>query len=124
MYLTYDEYKDMGGKLEETAFLRNIHRVCGIIDNATFNRVKNMTIISQTVKFLCCDLVDFLSINSATEKTITSKSQTALSVSESENYAVKSKEEQAQDIDNMICDYLLSVTDDNGTPLLYRGCST
>ena len=26
-------------------------------------------------------------------------------------------------IQNMIYDYLLNVTDDNGTPLLYRGCS-
>ena len=34
IYLTYTEYKELGGTLEETAFIRNIDRACGIIDNA------------------------------------------------------------------------------------------
>ena len=56
------------------------------------------------------------------ERTITRKSQSAGGVSESESYTVKTKEDFAQDIDSLVCDYLLSVRDDKGTPLLYRGC--
>jgi hypothetical protein len=31
-------------------------------------------------------------------------------------------DDRAAEIDNMVCDYLLMQKDDNGTPLLYRGC--
>lgn len=72
------------------------------------------------VKALCRELVDYLDACSA--PVVTSRSQSSGGVSESESYATKSREEQAQDIDNMICDYLLPLTDNKGTPLLYRGC--
>jgi hypothetical protein len=42
-------------------------------------------------------------------------------VSESESFVIRSIEERAGEIDDMIRDYLLFVADDNGTPLLYRG---
>ena len=35
---------------------------------------------------------------------------------------IKSVDDMRNDIDNILFDYLGSVTDDNGTPLLYRGC--
>lgn len=122
-YLEYPEYKDMGGTLEPAAFNRHIHRACGIIDNATHKRIEKMSNVPEQVKSLCSELVNYLSMHNGTEINIASKSQSSGPVSESESYNVKSKEEQAQDINDMVCDYLLSVEDDNGTPLLYRGCS-
>ena len=119
-YLTYEEYSDMGGVLDLTAFNRNIDRACGIIDNATHNRIECMAEVPQRAKALCRDLVEYLVENNG-DKIVTSKSQSAGGVSESESYATKTVDDVYGDIQNMLYDYLLNVTDDNGTPLLYRG---
>ena len=121
-YLTYEEYSNMGGVLDITAFNRNIDRVCAIIDNATHKRIECMKTIPQSAKSLCRDLVEHISANSTSEKLVTSRSQSAGGVSESESYEIKSREDIQADIDNIIADYLTAETDDNGTPLLYRGC--
>ena len=121
-YLTYEEYSNMGGVLDLTAFNRNIDRACGIIDNATHNRIEGMTEVPQRAKALCRDLVEYLVENNG-DKIVTSKSQSAGGVSESESYATKTADDVYGDIQNMVYDYLLNVTDENGTPLLYRGCS-
>ena len=121
IYLTYDEYSTMGGICDLTAFNRNIDRACGIIDNATHNRIECMKKPPEKVKPLCRDLLEYLVQNNGV-KIVTSKSQSAGGVSESESYATKTADDVYGDIQNMIYDYLLNVTDDNGTPLLYRGC--
>ena len=122
-YLTYGEYAEMGGICDLTAFNRNIDRACGIIDNATHNRIEGMAEVPQRAKALCRDLVEYLARNDITETSVTSRSQSAGGVSESESYATQTADDMYGDIQNMIYDYLLNVTDDNGTPLLYRGCS-
>lgn len=120
-YLTYEEYTEIGGTLDLTAFNRNIDRACGIIDNATHNRIVCMEEVPQRAKALCRDLVEYLAKNDTTETAVTSRSQSAGGVSESESYATKTADDVYGDIQNMIYDYLLNVTDDNGIPLLYRG---
>ena len=120
-YLTYTEYKEIGGTLEETAFIRNIDRACGIIDNATHNRIECMAEVPQKAKALCRDLVEYL-VENNTVKIVASKSQSAGGVSESESYATKTADDIYGDIQSIIYDYLGNETDDNGTPLLYRGC--
>lgn len=122
IYLTYEEYSNIGGICDLTAFNRNIDRACGIIDNATYNRIECMVGVPQRVKPLCRDLVEYLAKNNTTEIAVTSRSQSAGGVSESESYATKTVDDVYGDIQNMVYDYLLNVTDDNGTPLLYRGC--
>ena len=122
-YIEYQEYLGIGGICDATAFNRNIDRACGIIDNATHNRIECMAEIPQRAKALCRDLVEYLARNNTTEIAVTSRSQSAGGVSESESYVVKTADDAYGDIQNMIYDYLLNVTDDNGTPLLYRGCS-
>ena len=119
-YLTYTEYKEIGGTLEETAFIRNIDRACGIIDNATHNRIECMAEVPQRAKALCRDLVEYLVENNGV-KIVTSKSQSAGGVSESENYATKTSDDVYGDIQNIIYDYLGNEKDDKGTLLLYRG---
>lgn len=123
-YLTYEEYAQIGG-ICESAFLRNIDRACGVIDNATHKRIEGMKSIPSQAKALCRDLVEYFAQNSATDTpTVSSRSQSAGSVSESESYAVKNADDITNEIENIVFDYLGSVTDDNGTPLLYRGCRT
>ena len=121
-YLTYEEYIGLGGICDLTAFNRNIDRACSVIDNATHNRIEYMADIPQKVKVLCRDLVEYFARNNTTEIAVTSRSQSAGGVSESESYTTKTADDVYGDIQNMIYDYLLNVTDDNGTPLLYRGC--
>ena len=123
IYLTYDEYSAMGGICDLTAFNRNIDRACGIIDNATHNRIECMAEVPQRAMALCRDLVEYLARNDTTDISVTSRSQSAGGVSESESYATKTADDVYSDIQNMIYDYLMAETDDNGTPLLYRGCS-
>lgn len=121
-YLTYSEYAEMGGICDLTAFNRFSDRAFGIVDNATHNRIDCMAEVPQRAKALCRDLVEYLARNDATEIAVTSRSQSAGGVSESESYATKTADDVYGDIQNIIYDYLLNVTDDNGTPLLYRGC--
>ena len=124
IYLTFTEYlSELGGKLDETAFLRNVDRASGIIDNATFNRIEKMKAVPRQAKALCRDLIEYLVESSSADARVSSISQSAGNVSESKSFAEKTKEETASEINNMVFDYLGMVTDDNGTPVLYRGCS-
>ena len=122
-YLTYEEYSNMGGVLDLTAFNRNIDRACGIIDNATHNRIEGMAEVPQRAKALCRDLVEYLANDFGSSKQVSNHSQSAGGVSESESFVIRSIEERAGEIDDMVKDYLLNEVDKNGTPLLYRGCS-
>ncbi len=123
-YIEYQEYLELGGVCDATAFNRFLDRACGIIDNATHKRVECMKELPKQVKALCRDLVEYLATNgNVNEKDVASWSESQGPVSESVSYVTKSKEEMQTDIDGIVFDYLASVTDDCGTPLLYRGCS-
>ena len=122
-YLDYQEYVSIGGICDATAYARFSDRAFGIVDNATHNRIECMAEVPQRAKVLCRDLVEYLARNDTTETAVTSRSQSAGGVSESESYETKTADDMYGDIQNMIYDYLLNVTDDNGTSLLYRGCS-
>ena len=121
-YIEYQEYLELGGICDSAAFNRNIDRACGIIDNATHNRIECMTEIPQRAKALCRDLVEYLANDFGSSKQVSSHSQSAGGVSESESFVIRSIEERAGEISDMVKDYLLNEVDDNGTPLLYRGC--
>lgn len=118
-YLTYEEYSNMGGALDLTAFNRNIDRVCAMVDNRTQSRLECFEEIPQIVKVVCADLIDYISTN-AVEKVITSKSQSAGGVSESESYATKTTEDYSADLDR-IFEPLSIVKTKNGVSITYRG---
>ena len=121
IYLTYDEYSAMGGICDLTAFNRFSDRAFGIVDNATHNRIEYMADVPQRAKALCRDLVEYLARNGTTENSVTSRSQSAGGVSESESYATKTADDVYGDVQNMLYDYLGNEKDDKGTPLLYKG---
>lgn len=121
-YLTYEEYTSLGGVCDATAFNRNIDRACSAIDNATFNRIQAMAEVPQRVKACCRDLVEYYATNANTaEKGVASWSQSAGAVSETVSYTAKTADDVKSDVGDIISDYLGSLTDDNGTPLLYLG---
>ena len=117
----YQEYLNIGGVCDATAFNRYIDRACGVIDNATHNRIEKMAEIPHNAKALCRDLIEYFEGNFGSSKQVSSRSQSVGGVSESESFVIRSIEERAGEIDDMVRDYLLFVADDNGTPLLYRG---
>lgn len=120
IYLTYTEYQELGGNIiDETAFNRNIDRACAMIDNRTQSRLECFEEIPQIVKVVCADLIDYVATNTV-EKVVTSKSQSAGGVSESESYAVKTVEDYSADLDR-IFEPLAVVKTKNGISILYKG---
>ena len=121
-YLEYQEYLKIGGECDTTAFNRYIDRACGIIDNATRNRIEPIHGVPKKAKALCRDLVEYPATNgNVAEKDVSSWSESGGPVSESVSYVSKTKEEMQTDIDGLVYEYLGSETDDCGRPLLYRG---
>lgn len=120
-YLTYEEYIEIGGTLDLAAFNRSIDRACGVIDNATKKRIESMESVPRMAKVLCRELVEYFADNFGSSKQISNHNQSAGGVSESESFVIRSIEERAGEIDDMVKDYLLNEVDDCGTPLLYRG---
>ena len=120
-YLTYEEYLSIGGMCGNTAFNRNITKANSVIDTETHKRIEAMATVPEQAKALCRDLVELYARNSTSDKVVTSHSQTAGAVSESESYATQTQEEVDKTANDLVYDYLMSVEDDNGTPLLYRG---
>ena len=119
----HQEYLALGGVCDATAFNRFSDRAFGIVDNATHNRIECMAEVPQRAKALCRDLIEYLANDFGSSKQVSSHSQSAGGVSESESFVIRSIEERAGEIDDMVKDYLLNEVDDNGTSLLYRGCS-
>ena len=120
-YLTYEEYTEIGGTLDLTAFKRNIDRACGFVDLHTQSRLQSVLEVSQREKACVRDLVEYLANNVSVVKAVTSKSQSAGGVSESESYATKTDDDVNSEMLNIVYDYLATEKDDNGTPLIYRG---
>jgi hypothetical protein len=120
-YLTYEEYTEIGGTLDLTAFKRNIDRACGFIDLHTQSRLLSVLEVSQNVRACVRDLVEYLASNVSSEKSVTSKSQSAGGVSESVSYATKTLDDVNAEMLNIVYDYLTTEKDDCGTPLMYRG---
>lgn len=122
-YLTYAEYLAAGRICDQFVFDRMIVRACALIDSYTQSRVSRMAEVPERVKVLCIDLVDFYSNNANyAEKEVASYSESAGAVSESVSYVAKSQQDFELTARTMVFDYLYQVYDDEGTPLLYRGC--
>lgn len=119
-YLTYEEYVEIGGALDLTAFNRNIDRACAMIDIRTQSRIESFENVPKIVKIVCADLVGYIANNTVEKPFVASKSQSAGGVSESESYAVKTADDFANDLDR-IFEPLAAVKTKNGISVLYRG---
>lgn len=117
-YLTFTEYTDMGGVLSEPAFNRYEFMAEKEIDRETFGRIKTLISIPKAVKMLVYELVQINAKSDVSEDRVTSESVGSWS----KTYAdVKANEIKSLKM-NLITDYLSEETDENGIPLLYRGC--
>ena len=123
-YLTYNEYKALGGNLDITPFNLLEYEARRIIDNRTLQRLKGIEIIPQEVKMCMFSLIN--TINSYTNKGQTSKNISSESVgSYSVSYTtgtqiqetINSKNAELTDI---VLNYLTGVFV-NGEHLVYLG---
>ena len=83
-YLTYDEYKALGGNLDITPFNLLEYEARRIIDNRTLQRLKGINIIPQEVKMCMFSLINTINSyanQSQTSKNISSESVGSYSVS-------------------------------------------
>lgn len=134
MYLTYQEYKNMGGTLDEPSFETYEFQARAKIDWYTFNRLQKESEFPEAVKrcmyiiisyLLQSDMVSGVSASQETEATYTSNiaSQSNDGVSISYNIlAAKDVISNADSqIESAIEQYLQGVTNSLGQKLLYRG---
>lgn len=131
MYLTYEEYKNMGGTLDQINFSKYEFQARAQINYLTFNRLKGDTVIPEEVKQVTFYLVDLmekkaaafsLGKGSAAASTyITSQSNDGVSISYNGMAPSDLIELCKADSANAIKSYLEGVTNEAGRKLLYRG---
>lgn len=122
MYITYEEYSEMGGTAAEAAFPRLEYMARKRIDRYTQGRVKNMTETPECVKRCATELVNAMDKADPTK----TASEAALSGFSNDGYSESYAEPltahaQENNIYGIIRNMLSDECDDNGTPLLYLG---
>ena len=123
-YLTYDEYKSLGGTLGEMPFNILEFKCRKIIDNLTFNRLTNLKTQIQEVK-MC--IYDMINISSKYEQTSNKQAQGITSESidgYSGSYgSINAEQEKARELELQGCvrDYLIDCKLTDGTPYMYCG---
>ena len=127
-YLTYDEYMSFveeseGAELSETAFTTAEFRARKTIDYWTDSRVQAMEKVPEAVKHCMLAIIKLDSKYGAEaqiENPLLSSFNTD-GYSESYGSATDQQAAAKQAVNDCIRQWLYGETDDNGTPLLYRG---
>lgn len=122
-YLTYDEYQELGGTLDETPFDILELEARKNIDKYTFGRLKNLETQINEVKVCEFRLISLLgTYNSYAEqnKSISSESTDGYSISYSQATENVSKA-KINEIKDIIKTYLAECYLEDGTPYLYCG---
>lgn len=135
-YLTYDEYTEVGGSLDEDIFNYYAYEAESYIDWYTFNRLHNSTTIPDAVKRceifligLIQERLTALGISAPTSggstsdilQAVMSRSNDGVSVSYNTLSARDAIASFKDEIEQAIQRYLQGVTNELGRKLLYRG---
>lgn len=120
MYLTYEEYMQMGGSLDYAAFSAAERRAEYWINaqaaGQTGKRIVSMQEIPMALKDCVFEVILFRESNSG--KQLSGESQSQGGMSESYSYATKTKDEIQEELETLIADVLAG----SGYGwLLYRG---
>lgn len=146
-YLTYSEYTDMGGSLDEAAFNEFEFEAQSVIDWYTFNRLKKDTVFSEEVKQCVYALIKLAKLKAdamilGSQTTVTSDGTTTTtttttaaiasqsndgvsisynSVGASEVFNSLSAFKHGGEIESIVKRYLQGVMNEAGRKVLYRG---
>ena len=134
MYLTYDEYRDMGGSaLEETAFENLEFEARSVIDWWTFNRLQKESVYPEAVKRCMFKLVQLIQTkqnamildakaeDGSIQAGISSESNDGVSTSYNTLSARDTIDIIPKEFESTINMYLSSIRNSLGHKLLYRG---
>jgi hypothetical protein len=136
MYLTYTEYTDMGGTLEETAFNDIGFEAEGLINYRTFDRLKKDTVVPEAVKRCMYRLIQIIQIQrnslnlgqdasgtagNSTQASVASQSNDGVSISYNTMAPTNAYELANKQCQKTIENYLTGVTNELGRKVLYRG---
>ena len=147
MYLTYAEYQNMGGALDETTFSNYEFEAESIINWYTFNRLKQDITFPEEVKRCAFYLIniaklkaDAMSLGAQTITTTTGTSETTITtsptiasqsndgvsisyntVSASEAFNALTLSTKGNEIEMAVKRYLQGVVNSLGRKVLYRG---
>ena len=124
-YLTYEDYKSLGGTLGEMPFNILELKARQVINERTQNRLKNIEEIPQEVKICVYDLINTMNkynlSNNSTSSNISSENTDGYSVTYKSGTELT--EEQKKEYDDVMETDLYGVIVDN-TPILYLGVNT
>ena len=124
-YLTYEEYKSLGGTLGEMPFNILELKARQVINERTQNRLKDVEKIPQEVKICVYDLIQTINkynnSNNSTSSNISSENTDGYSVTYKSGTELT--EEQKKQYDDVMETDLYGVIVDN-TPILYLGVNT
>ena len=135
-YLTYDEYTEVGGTLDETEFNYYAYEAESYIDWYTFNRLHKMTEIPDAVKRCEVYLIKFIQERLAVLgvslgendgnannpiMSVMSQSNDGVSVSYGSMSAKDANASLYKEVEQTIQRQLAGVTNELGRKLLYRG---
>ena len=124
-YLSYEEYKSLGGTLGEMPFNILELKARQIINERTQNRLKNIEEIPQECKICVYDLINTMNkynlSNNSTSSNISSENTDGYSVTYKSGTELT--EEQKKQYDDVMETDLYGVIVDN-TPILYLGVNT
>ena len=121
-YLTYNEYRELGGNLDQTPFNLLEYNARKKIDERTFGRLVDKGQEYQEVKLCVYNMITTLNSYSSYDtqnKAISSESIDGYSIS----YGMPQKsttEAKNSELENVMNSYLANVIIDN-VPVLYRG---
>lgn len=122
-YLTYEEYQDLGGTLEEMPFNVLEFEARQSVDKYTFGRLKDLDEQNQEVKMLVYRLMTLVESYKSLEqqnKAIASESTDGYSISYGTPSA-STTEAQESEKKALVKEYLVDCKLDNGMPYLYCG---
>ena len=124
-YLSYEEYKSLGGTLGEMPFNILELKARQIINERTQNRLKNIEEMPQEVKICVYDLINTMNkynlSNNSTSSNVSSENTDGYSVTYKSGTELT--EEQKKQYDDVMETDLYGVIVDN-TPILYLGVNT
>lgn len=133
MYLTYEEYVNYGGTLEETAFNQLEFEARSQVDWWTFNRLQNETEYPEAVKRCVFKLISLIQQQqqamvidgqndvSGKQAGIASESNDGVSTSYNTLSAKEAVDSIKEEIPTVIQMFLQGVRNSLGHKLLYRG---
>lgn len=121
-YLTFEEYKELGGKANETDFILLEFKARKRIDYLTAMRVQGMAAVPQAVKFCMMTLINMEQAAGAEAQAVNPAVTSFSNDGYSESYGkMLSAADAEKAMNKAVAANLYGELDDNDVPLLYLG---